>query len=51
MALRRHTYLYTLRSRGVTAEYEHELMVTAIEDFCRELPAEEEDYRAELLEA
>jgi hypothetical protein len=41
-------YLYTLRSRGVTAEYEHELMVTAIEDFCRELPAEEEDYRAEL---
>jgi Sulfotransferase family len=41
-------YLYTLRSSGVTAEYEHELMVTAIEDFCRELPAEEEDYRAEL---
>lgn len=41
-------YLYTLRSGGVTAEYEHELVVTAIEDFCRELPAEEEDYRAEL---
>ncbi len=41
-------YLYTLRSRGVTAEYEHDLMVTAIEDFCRELPKEGEDYQAEL---
>lgn len=41
-------YLYTLRSRGVTAEYEHDLMVMAIEDFCRELPQEGEDYRAEL---
>lgn len=41
-------YLYTLRSRGVTAEYEHELMVTAIEDFCKRLPEEGEDYRAEL---
>ncbi|HEY2537330.1 MAG TPA: sulfotransferase [Solirubrobacteraceae bacterium] len=41
-------YLYTLRSRGVVAEYEHELMVTAIEDFCKELPGEERDYEAEL---
>jgi Sulfotransferase family len=41
-------YLYTLRSRGVVAEYEHELMVAAIEDFCRELPGEERDYEAEL---
>jgi Sulfotransferase family len=41
-------YLCALRSRGVRAEYEHGLMLTAIEDFCRELPAEEEDYRAEL---
>jgi Sulfotransferase family len=41
-------YLYGLRSHGVTAEYEHELMVMAIEDFCRELPGEEEGYRAEL---
>jgi len=41
-------YIYTLRSDGVTAEYEHELMVAAIGDFCRELPAEGEDYRAEL---
>jgi Sulfotransferase family len=41
-------YLYTLRSYGVTAEYQHEPMVTAIEDFCSELPQEGEDYRAEL---
>ena len=41
-------YLYTLRSRGVSAEYEHELMVMAIEDFCRELPEQGEDYLTEL---
>jgi Sulfotransferase family len=41
-------YLYTLRSHGVSAEYEHGSMVTAIEDFCRELPDEDEDYYAEL---
>jgi hypothetical protein len=41
-------YLYTLRSRGAVAEYEHESMVMAIEDFCRELPEEGEDYRTEL---
>jgi hypothetical protein len=41
-------YLYTLRSRGVKAEYEHESMVMAIEDFCRELPEGGEDYHAEL---
>jgi hypothetical protein len=41
-------YLYTLRARGVTAEYQHELMVAAIEDFCGELPEEGGDYRAEL---
>jgi hypothetical protein len=41
-------YLYTLRPRGVKAEYEHESMVMAIEDFCRELPEAREDYHAEL---
>jgi len=41
-------YLYTLRSRGVSAEYEHQLMVGAIEDFCRELPEQKEDYLAEM---
>ncbi len=41
-------YLYTLRAHGVSGEYEHESMVAAIEDFCRELPDEDEDYYAEL---
>jgi hypothetical protein len=43
-------YLYTLRSGGVSAEYEHELMVTAVEDFCKELPGADDDYRVELRE-
>lgn len=41
-------YLYTLRREGVTAEYTHPLLVTAIEDFCKELPAGSEDYWREL---
>jgi hypothetical protein len=41
-------YLYTLRREGVSAEYTHPLLVTAIEDFCKELPAGSEDYRREL---
>lgn len=41
-------YLYTLRPQGVLAEYPHELMVTAVEDFCRELPAGSDDYQQEL---
>jgi Sulfotransferase family len=41
-------YVYTMRSRGVTAEYEHDLMVAAIEDFCQELPRGQDDYRAEM---
>jgi hypothetical protein len=40
--------LYTLRKRGVAAEYTHPLAVEAIEDFCRQLPHGIEDYRAEL---
>jgi hypothetical protein len=41
-------YLYTLRSKGVDAEYPHALMVEAVEDFYRELPAGREDYEHEL---
>jgi Sulfotransferase family len=41
-------YLYTLRREGIDAEYTHPLLVTAIEDFCKELPAGSEDYRHEL---
>lgn len=41
-------YLYTLRSEGVHAEYPHSLMVSAVEDFCRELPAGSADYEQEL---
>jgi len=40
--------LYTLRRRGVAAEYTHWLAADAIEDFCLQLPAGVEDYRAEL---
>lgn len=43
-------YLYTLRPHGVTAEYQHSSMVMAVDDFCKELPAEQEDYRAALRE-
>jgi hypothetical protein len=40
--------LYTLRSRGVDAEYPHALMVSAIEDFYGELPDGRKDYEREL---
>jgi hypothetical protein len=39
-------HAYTLRPRGVDAEYVHPLMVAAIEDFCDELPRGGEDYLA-----
>ncbi|MGA2928732.1 MAG: sulfotransferase [Solirubrobacteraceae bacterium] len=41
-------FLYTLRERGVVAEYTHWLAVHAIEDFCAQLPAGVDDYRQEL---
>lgn len=41
-------HLYMSRPYGVIAEYQHKSLVRAIEDFCRELPEEGEDYRAEL---
>lgn len=40
-------YAYALRREGVSAEYFHPLLVTAIDDFCHSLPAGVEDYRAE----
>ena len=40
-------YAYTLRARGVRAEYFHPLLVTAIGDFTRTLPRGVEDYRLE----
>jgi hypothetical protein len=43
-------YIYTLRPGGVRAEYQHESMVMALEDFCQELPEKDEDYRAALRE-
>jgi Sulfotransferase family len=41
-------YAYTLRPRGVDAEYMHPLMVDAIADFCQELPRGSEDYKSAL---
>jgi hypothetical protein len=41
-------YAYMFRPRGVDAEYQHPLMVSAIEDFCNELPRGAEDYRSAL---
>ena len=40
-------HAYALRGEGVCAEYFHPLMVAAINDFCRQLPAGIEDYRQE----
>jgi hypothetical protein len=41
-------YLYTLRRKGVVAEYTHRLVAMAIEDFCAELPDGPDGYRREL---
>lgn len=41
-------HAYTLRQRGVDAEYVHPLLVTAIEDFCDGLPGGRDDYLDEL---
>ncbi|MDX6610211.1 MAG: hypothetical protein QOF85_2136 [Solirubrobacterales bacterium] len=41
-------HAYTLRRRGVDAEYVHPLLVTAIEDFCDGLPGGRDDYLDEL---
>jgi hypothetical protein len=41
-------YLYALRDRGVYADYEHNLAVEAIKDFCRLMPEGEEGCLSEL---
>jgi hypothetical protein len=41
-------YLYTLRETGVYAEYNHRLLVQAVEDFCAVLPDGRDDYVAEI---
>lgn len=40
--------VYALRRRGVYAEYEHGTMVSAVEDFCSELPGGHADLRGEV---
>ncbi len=41
-------HAYTLRPRGLDAEYVHPLLVAAIEDFCEELPGGKDDYLDEM---
>lgn len=41
-------YAYTARRTGVDAEYNHQVMVRAVEDFCEQLPNGREDYREEI---
>lgn len=41
-------YLYTLRERGIYAEYNHRALAQAVEDFCGILPGGREDYLAEI---
>lgn len=41
-------YAYTARHAGVDAEYNHQVMVRAVDDFCEELPNGREDYRREI---
>ena len=41
-------YLYTLRERGIYAEYSHRVLVQAVNDFCAVLPGGRNDYVAEV---
>jgi hypothetical protein len=41
-------YLYTLREHGMYAEYNHRVLVQAVEDFCAVLPGGRNDYVAEI---
>ena len=43
-------YLYTLREPGVYAEYNHRVLVRAVEDFCDVLPHGRDDYVGEIRE-
>jgi hypothetical protein len=42
--------LYTLRERGIYSEYNHRVLVQAVEDFCTVLPEGRNDYVAEIRE-
>ncbi|MBF2013971.1 MAG: sulfotransferase [Rivularia sp. T60_A2020_040] len=41
-------YLYTLKQKGVYAEYGHNIMTKAIQDFCTNLPNQQDDYLTEV---
>ncbi|MEB3214735.1 MAG: sulfotransferase [Nostocales cyanobacterium 94392] len=41
-------YLYTLKEKGVYAEYGHDVMTKAIKDFCKNLPNQQDDYLKEI---
>lgn len=43
-------FMYTLKSRGVLAEYNHEVLVRAVQDFTGRLPGGENQYRKRLRE-
>lgn len=43
-------YLYTLRGRGIYAEFDYKTSSTAIQDFCEELPNGRNDYLLEVRE-
>ena len=40
--------LYTLKDKGIYAEYNHHTLTSAVEDLCRQLPGGEEHYRSEI---
>jgi hypothetical protein len=40
--------LYALKTKGIYAEYRHEMIVMALEDFCGELPNGVDDYYSEV---
>lgn len=41
-------YLYTVKEKGVYAEYGHGVMTKAIQDFCTNLPNKQDDYLTEI---
>ena len=41
-------YLYTIREKGICAEFDYNTSSVAIQDFCRALPNGEEDYLLEV---
>lgn len=43
-------FFYALRRKGIKSEYDHNLMVQALEDFCEQLPNKTNDYLNEIRE-